>query len=128
VQFSGPLTAFHGTDLSSAKRLLAGDPLDAATAALLKTDGLPGFFLASRAADAEFFAVRQTRGPAVVLQYELSVTAVTALASAGALLQPIPLGRKSPIFTGDELYVPRHAFDEFNRLLRTREIVISPAP
>jgi hypothetical protein len=115
---------FHGTDLDSARRLLAGEPLDAVKAAAAKIDGPPGFFLAAEYADAEYFALR--RAPGAVLQYELSGTALEQLERAGLIREPIPPG-KLFIPAGDELVVPIDAFDLFNQLRSAGEIVVTPS-
>lgn len=122
------LRAYHGTDLASAADLLAGEPLDPVKAATLKTDGPPGFFLATDAADAEFFAVRQGRGPGGILQYDLTATALRMLELAGMVRRPIPRGFRSPYFRGDELHVPPVAFDTFNRFRQAGEVRVSAAP
>lgn len=126
VQSAGLVTFNHGTDLSSATRLLGGAILDATAAAALKLDGPQGFFLAAELADAEFFAARRGRG--AVLEYRLSSAALAQLRNAGADRRPIPRGPKSPTFRGEEFYVPPHAFDLFNRLRAAGEITVVPAP
>ena len=118
----------HGTDLESAKALLSARPLDAARGAALKIDGPPGFFLATDLADAEFFALRQLRGPGAVLLFDISATALSSLSARGAVRRPVPRGPRSPRFGGDELHVPPDAFELFNDLCRSGEIVISAAP
>ena len=119
-------TYYHGTDLRSAVRLLNGAPLDAAVAAAAKIDGPPGFFLATVESDADYFAARRSRGG--VLRYNLSATAVARLTAAGAVPRPIPMTGDPPYFAGDEFYVPPSAFDLFNRLRASGEIVVVPAP
>jgi hypothetical protein len=126
VQPAGLVTFYHGTDLPSAARLLGGAILDATAAAALKLDGPPGLFLASELADAEFFAARRGRG--AVLVYQMSSAAVGQLQADGADRRPIPRGSKSAVFRGDEFYVPPRAFDLFNRLRASGEIVVAPAP
>src|SRR4051795_1804497 len=100
VQPAGLVIFYHGTDLSSATRLLGGAILNATAAAALKLDGPQGFFLAAALADAEFFAARRGRG--AVLEYRLSSVALAQLQSAGADRRPIPRGPKSPMFRGEE--------------------------
>jgi len=117
---------YHGTDLFSATRFLAGEVLDAARAAALKTDGPPGFFLATDIADAEFFALRQMRGNAVVLAVDFSDAAAGALVAAGALCRPIPRGPQSPWFVGEEWVIPPALFELYNQLLQKNEIHLSP--
>jgi hypothetical protein len=120
---------FHGTDLDSARRMLSGEELNAATAGALKTDGPPGFFLAVESVDAEFFALRQLRGPAAVLAIDISPAALGALMQLpGVIRRPIPRGPRSPRFAGDEIVVPPEAFDRYNEFRRSREIVVLPAP
>jgi RHS repeat-associated protein len=113
---------YHGTDIVSANKLLQGEGLNAAKAAASKMDGPPGFFLASSASDAEFFAARRAGG---ILQYEFSNRAMQTLTSCGMICQPIPAGRTSK-FLGNELIVPTGAFDTFNSLRRAGEIIVSP--
>lgn len=119
-------TYYHGTDLQSAVRLLNGDPLDAAVAAAAKIDGPAGFFLATVEPDADFFAARRGRGG--VLRYNLSAAAVAMLTAAGAVQRPIPMTGGPPYFAGDEFHVPPDAFDLFDRLRASGEIVVAPAP
>jgi hypothetical protein len=120
---------YHGTDLNSAQRLLNGEELNATTAAALKIDGPPGFFLAIEQVDAEFFPPRQLRGPAGVLAVEISDSALTALFQVpGVVRRPIPRGPHSPWFIGDEIIVPPESFDRYNVLRRAGEIVVIAAP
>jgi len=126
AQPAGPLTFFHGTDMTSALQLLNGAALDAATAGARKIDGPPGFFLAAEESDAEHFAARRGRGGAV-LRFELSPSAAQQLMGAGAVRRPIPTGPRSPAFAGDELHVPPGAYDLFDRLRRAGEIKVVPA-
>jgi len=99
--------------------------LDSTEAIARKLDGPPGFFMAMELDDAIFFALR--RQPGGVLQIDLSDEAVSQLASHGLVRQPIPQGRRSPRFSGDELLVPPELFERFNRLRHTGDIVIGPA-
>jgi hypothetical protein len=117
---------YHGTDLPSAERLLAGSALDATAAAPLKIDGLPGFFLATELSDAEFFALRRSRRIAVVLAFDLSDLAAERLVDAGAAWRPTPVSQQSPSFAGDELFVPPATFALFNQLAKAGEITVSP--
>src|SRR6478752_1441036 len=95
---------YHGTDERSALGLINRAPLDAAIAQRLKIDGPAGFFLAFDRSDAEFFALRRGRG--VVVEYDISDEALERLLRAGSRRQPIPVGARSPAFSGDELFVP----------------------
>jgi hypothetical protein len=119
------LTLFHGTGITSALRLVNGEPLDSDKAAALKIDGSPGFYLSTDYGDATYFAVR--RAPGGIIQYDLSQSALDALRLCGLKQQPIPPGGKSLRFSGDEVVVPVDAFDGFNQLLAAAEIVVSPA-
>ena len=92
------------------------------TATNHKIDGPPGFFLATHLSDAEFFAIRRT--PGTVLRFEISSNAIEKLRIAGAVQRPIPRGRNSPFFAGDELHVPTSAFGVFNQLRRNGEIAV----
>lgn len=117
---------YHGTDYDSAVALEAGEPLDAAKASALKIDGPPGFFLATDLADAQFFALRQARGVAAVIAFELSAAAEQALLAGGGLRRSIPRGPSSPRFLGDELVLPPESFGTFDALRRAGEIVVVP--
>ena len=99
-------------------------PLDVLVAAALKIDGPPGFFLANEWDDAAFFAVR--RGQGTVIEVLVSASAIAQLLTAGAVRQPIPVGLVVT-FAGDEVLVPPHLFDLFNRLRATGEIRFVPA-
>src|SRR5712691_1560272 len=118
------LTAYHGTDIVSARNLLRGEPLSTAAAAARKIDGPPGFFLATEVDDAIFFALR--RAPGGVLEYRLSANAVEQLQVAGAVYRPIPPG-KAIRFLGNEFHIPPEAFALLNQLRAAGEIVIVPA-
>jgi hypothetical protein len=112
---------FHGTDLASGGRLLQGEVLDAAKAAAAKIDGPPGFFLATHADDAVYFAARRGGG---ILEYRFSEVAVKAL--GGLPTTPLgPLGRFGR-FLGNEAVVPVTSFETFNKLRTAGEIVVVP--
>jgi hypothetical protein len=117
-------TFYHGTDIDSAVRLLNGEPLRADNAAA-RTLGerQPGFYLATREADAEYFAARRQGG---VIEYDMSARAVSDLEAHGAVRRPIPRGANSPHFEGDELHIPTTAFDRFNSLRDEGEINVRP--
>jgi hypothetical protein len=122
------MTFYHGTDLESAGRLLTGRPLDAAVAAARKIDGPAGFFLGTELADCEFFALRRSlRGGGAVIAYNIPDGAVAQLVRAGAIRRPVPVSRQSPLFAGDELFVPATAFATFNALLAAGVIMVSAA-
>jgi hypothetical protein len=57
-----------------------------------------------------------------VVEYEVSPVALEQLAAAGAVQKPIPVGLRSPRFSGDELFVPIDAFETFNGLMVAGEI------
>ena len=83
------LTAFHGTDIESARTLLRGEPLNVEKAEAQKIDGPPGFFLATEVDDAMFFALR--RAPGGVLAFrEILLTAfaqkVVTIGASGRLI------------------------------------------
>ena len=118
------LTAYHGTDIVSARNLLRGEPLSTVEAAAREIDGPPGFFLATEVDDAIFFALR--RAPGGVLEYRLSANAVEQLRVAGAVYRPIPPGRAIR-FLGNEFYIPPGACALLNQLRAAGEIVIAPA-
>jgi len=108
------LLFFHGTDVQSADELANEAPLDATIARNRHIDGHLGFYLATEASDAEFFAAR--RGAKGWLTYRLNQDTLDRLLAVGARLQSIP-GRPPPWFQGNELFVPTEAFSEFNRML-----------
>lgn len=112
---------YHGTDFSSATLLGAGALLDSASAAPNHIDGEPGFYLATDAADAEFFAVRRWIGKVVV--YDVTAQALHELERAGTVTRDIPGGRP-PYFHGSEVFVPPEAFDVFNALMTDGEISV----
>jgi hypothetical protein len=114
---------FHGTSLDAARRLLAGEALDAERAAGLKVDGPAGFFLATDPDAAEFFALR--RGTGAVLQYRLTADAFSQLTKAGATLGPIAPGKSSRI-PGEEFVIPPSAFGLFNSLRSAGAITVTP--
>jgi hypothetical protein len=116
---------YHGTDHASAVALGAGEPLDAAKAAAFKIDGPPGFFLATELPDAQFFALRQGRGAAAVIGFEVFPAAEEALLSGGAVRRPIPRGPSSPRFLGEELAIPPELFGTFDALRRAGEIEVA---
>ena len=120
----GSLTAFHGTDIVSARNLLQGSPLSAEEAAAHKIDGPPGFFLATEVDDAVFFALR--RAPGGVVAFRLTLRAVETLQAAGAIRRRIPPG-KAIQFLGEEVVIPPEAFGVFNALRETGAITVAPA-
>src|SRR5690606_21864727 len=81
---------------------------------LNKIDGPPGFFLATDATAAEFFALR--RAPGGVVQFNLTSGAVRQLEAAGARIGPIPRGGFPGQLPGNEFAVPTNAFELFNAL------------
>lgn len=115
---------YHGTDLESARRLAAGGALDIDPAMALKIDGPPGFYLASDAGDAEFFAARRDQG--AVIRFEISADAFDELLGAGARYHPVPRSDDSPWFAGYELFVPPAAFAVYNRLLHAGSVRPKP--
>ena len=119
---------YHGMDILTAARLLAGESLNEAQAAALKAEGPAGFFLALDIADAEFFALRQSRGPGAVVFVEYSSTTASLLFGAGMIQRPVPRGMRSPHFLGDELFISPALFSLFNDLRRAGEVHLSPAP
>ncbi len=116
-------TLYHGTDVESALDIL-NNGLDSARSGARHIDGPGGFHAATKYTDAEFFALR--REPGAVLKIEFTDDAFEALQAAGARLGPIPLGPKSPRFSGDEMHIPDSAFELFNDLRRQGGIRVSP--
>jgi hypothetical protein len=74
--------------------------------------------------DAKFFAAR--RGKGTVLQFTISKYAQDVLKQAGAVRQPIPAG-KATNFLGEELFVKPEHFSAFNDLIKSGDIIITPA-
>ena len=103
----GSLTAFHGTDIESARILLRGEPLNVEKAAAHKIDGPPGFFPATEVDDAMFFALR--RAPGGVLACHLSLYAVEQLQAAGMRRRQIPPGRLSGSLVMRLSFLPKHS-------------------
>jgi hypothetical protein len=118
-----PTTFYHGSDVASLLDIL-NNGLDADNAAANYTDGPGGFFVATHEADAEHFAVRNGNGG--VIKVTVSDPAMSRLQQAGAVSRPIPMGPKSPNFEGYEFHIPTSAFDLFNQLRASGEIVVSP--
>jgi hypothetical protein len=114
---------YHGTAVRSGLALLNGAPLDIITATAHKLDGAPGFFLATRAEDAAYFAAR--RGEGTILRFALLPWALQRLHASGALLRPIPVGNVA-YFYGSEFFIPPIAFDEFNKQLASGGIDVQP--
>ncbi|GLY67236.1 hypothetical protein [Amycolatopsis taiwanensis] len=114
---------YHGADVPSLIDIL-NNGLDASKAAASYTDGPGGFFVATHASDAEFFAVRN--GSGAVIKVKISDGAMTQLRDAGAVQRAIPTGPKSPTFAGEEFHIPTSAFDLFNQLRASGEITVSP--
>lgn len=112
---------FHGTDVNSAVGFLNGAQLDRAVAQSEKIDGPVGFFLATDASDASFFAARRN---GAVISFNLTESATEQLTAAGADLRAIP-GRPPPHFSGDEFFIPPEAFDLFNELLDSGAIRVT---
>jgi hypothetical protein len=117
---------YHGTDIDAAVRFLAGELLDECPALEFKIDGPLGFFLATEIGDAEFFALRQMRGGAVILAFEWTDNARNLLENAGAMHRPIPRGPNSPWFAGEEWFIPPTLFELHNKLLQSGKIRVSP--
>lgn len=114
---------YHGTSVGSAISFLKGEALDASKAAANKIDGSAGFYLATNADDAAFFAVR--RGQGTVLAYEFTDNALNQLNNCRLVCRPIPAGNTTR-FSGYEIVVPPEAFNTFNRLRDAGEITVRP--
>jgi hypothetical protein len=91
--------------------------LDAVKAAAGKIDGAPGFFLATHADDAAYFATR--RGAGTILEYRFS-------GSVGLSVTPLGPQGKFGRFLGGEAVVPTGSFGKFNELRQAGEIVVVP--
>jgi hypothetical protein len=115
---------FHGTDDFTATYFMLRGLLDESIAAKQKIGGAPGFFLATDVADAEFFALRQLRGPAAIVIFEISSLALDRLNSVGVMPQAIPRGSRSPWFAGQELHIAPANFGLFSQLLRAGGITV----
>ena len=116
------LVAYHGTDVTSAVRLLNREPLDIAAAATNHIDGQLGFYLATEAADAEYFALRRQ---GTILVYSITADALRALRHGGLRRRRIPPGNVVR-FAGDELFVPPAAFGVFSESVRQGSIHVRP--
>ena len=92
----------------------------------LRLTGHLDFSFATDLADAQFFALRQARGVAAVIGFELSAAAEQALLAGGGVRRSIPRGPSSPRFLGDELDLPPELFGTFDALRRAGEIVVVP--
>lgn len=103
---------YHGSDVTSVRSLLGGAELDSTIAAERHVNGAPGFYLATNAGDAEYFAIR--RAPGAVVALEVDDEVVAALLGQGAVIRSIPRSPMSPTFAGGELYVPSTCFGAFN--------------
>lgn len=103
---------YHGSDVESIRDLLAGTELDQTVAVDRHVNGAPGFYLATEHGDAEYFALR--RSPGAVALFEVDNEVIDELIESGAVLRPVPRSPMSPVFAGDELYIPSASFDLFN--------------
>ncbi len=112
---------YHGTSVASAETLLAGEGLNAARAAALKIDGPVGFFLATHADDAAYFATR--RGTGAILEYHISPSAAEAL---GLTVTPLGGLGKFGRFLGGEVVIPVSSFEKFNTLRAGGGIIVVP--
>jgi hypothetical protein len=115
------VTMFHGTSVPSGLSLLNGAPLNAVTAAANKADGQLGFYLATSADDASFFAARRS-GP--ILQYDFSSSAVRSL--GGLPNSPISAPPGYGRFVGNETVISPRQFDAFNSLRQQGQITVRP--
>ncbi|MFG2794460.1 RHS repeat-associated core domain-containing protein, partial [Streptomyces sp. NPDC048419] len=119
----GETTYYHGADVDSLLDIL-NNSLNSSKAAAKYTDGPGGFFVATHAGDAEFFATRH--GGGAIIKVIISDDAMAQLRNAGAVARPIPMSPKSPTFAGDEFHIPTSAFDLFNQLRASGGIRVSP--
>jgi hypothetical protein len=107
---------------------LNGEALDVGKAAARKAEqgAKDGFFLATEHGTADFYAARREGG---VLEFSLSQNAVEKLAAKGAKFGKIPVGARTPAAAveGAEFVIPPDAFDTFNELRKSGEIVVRPA-
>jgi RHS repeat-associated protein len=115
---------YHGTDLASAESMLAGEGLNAVSAAALKleADSPLGFFLATHAEDAAYFAAR--RGAGTILEFRFSPSAVEAL--GGLPTRPLGALGKFGRFLGREAVIPAKSFDKFNAIRVSGGITVRP--
>jgi RHS repeat-associated protein len=114
---------YHGTSPVYSLALLNGAELNAATAAASKIDGPLGFFLATQADDAFFFAARRNSG--TILEYSFSGNAVKAL--NGLPTSPIANPAKGFLrFNGEESIIQPSQFEVFNILRKNGEIMVRP--
>jgi len=123
----GGIILFHGTDIPSALALLNGAPLEVEKSIQLRHDiGDIGFYLATDIGVAEHFAVvRGTTG--AVLRDVLAQQAIDELVSVGCVFRPITPGKRfNP--PGLEFLVLPTAFELFNLLRNSQQIIVTPAP
>jgi RHS repeat-associated protein len=115
---------YHGTDLASAESILAGEGLSASRAAALKLEvnSPPGFFLATHAEDAAYFATR--RGTGAILEFRFSPSAVEAL--GGLPTSPLGALGKFGRFLGGETVIPAKSFEIFNAIRVSGGITVRP--
>lgn len=119
----GVIILYHGTSVRSGLALLNGASLDIVTATVQELDGPSGFFLATRAEDAAYFAAR--RGDGTILRYALRPWVLQRLLTSGAAFRPIPVGNVA-YFYGSEFFVPSVAFEEFNKQPASGGIYVRP--
>lgn len=118
-------TYYHGTSVKSGLNLLNGAPLTLLPDEHI--DGAPGFYLASDYYSTEYYALR--RQPGVILQYDISHSALEMLLSSGASISPMPqVGTYSAPGIGSQLYVPPVSFMVFDMLRNSGQIIVTLPP
>jgi hypothetical protein len=111
--------------VDSALYFLNGGHVDLAAASALKIDGPPGFFLATDADVAMYFAARRPDRYTVV-EFQIPEEALAALTDAGAQIRPIPQGAAAFPFRGQELVVTAPGVEAFNTMLDQGVIRVIP--
>jgi hypothetical protein len=106
--------------MTSLVAFLADAELKADAALAAHLNGAPGFYMASAASDAEYFAVRRPGG-GNVLTVDIDDEVVDELVLLGATRQSIP-GIPPPYFAGDEFYIPLDVFMLFNARIKEGRI------
>jgi hypothetical protein len=109
--------------MTSLRNFLGGSGLNADVARAAHINGAPGFYMATVASDAEYFAARRIGGGSVVI-VDIDDDVVEELRSLGAVHNEIP-GIPPPYFAGDEIYLPEGLFATFNARMREKRIRVS---
>ena len=120
---SDSLTYYHGTSSQSAAIVLTiGLSIKDAAKYNHGGSGRAGFYLTPERRVAEFFAEEEYPNGAI-LRYDIAISAVGVLESAGARMNTITYNRGRDV--ASEFFIPASAFEIFNGL--TRDGLIRPS-